>query len=101
MGLLILLFASDAFAFCPSHNRWPSFVSRRNERRAPRVYSMNLFERFSRVAKANLNQLVSNLEDPEKVMTQAVEDLNKDLVKVRQSYAEVMATQENGKAEGG
>eukprot|EP00617_Octactis_speculum_P023814 CAMPEP_0185767286 /NCGR_PEP_ID=MMETSP1174-20130828/41870_1 /TAXON_ID=35687 /ORGANISM="Dictyocha speculum, Strain CCMP1381" /LENGTH=247 /DNA_ID=CAMNT_0028451379 /DNA_START=173 /DNA_END=916 /DNA_ORIENTATION=+ len=54
---------------------------------------MNLFERFGRVAKANLNQIISNLEDPEKVMTQAVEDLNKDLVTVRQSYAEVMATQ--------
>jgi phage shock protein A len=33
------------------------------------------------------------LEDPEKVLNQAVEDLQKDLVTIRQSYAEVMATQ--------
>jgi phage shock protein A len=33
------------------------------------------------------------MEDPEKVMTQAVVDLQSDLVKIRQSYAEVMATQ--------
>merc|ERR1719258_460592 len=55
--------------------------------------NMNMFERFSRVAKANVNEVLNKWEDPEKVMNQAVEDLNKDLVKVRQSYAEVMATQ--------
>ena len=54
---------------------------------------MNIFERFSRVAKANVNELLNKMEDPEKVMNQAVEDLQKDLVKIRQSYAEVMATQ--------
>lgn len=73
---------------------------------------MNLFERFTRVAKvgvkffkfcdailkvgtfqANLSQLLNTLEDPEKVMTQAVVDLQSDLVKIRQSYAEVMSTQ--------
>lgn len=55
--------------------------------------SMNLFDRFSRVAKANANKLLEKMEDPEKVLNQAVEDLQKDLVSVRQSYAEVMATQ--------
>jgi len=54
---------------------------------------MNLFDRFTRVAKSNLNNLVKSLEDPEKVMNQAVEDMQADLVKVRQSYAEVTATQ--------
>jgi len=54
---------------------------------------MNLFDRFTRVAKANLNNLLQKLEDPEKVLGQAVEDLQKDLIKIRQSYAEVMATQ--------
>lgn len=54
---------------------------------------MNLFDRFTRVAKSNLNNIVKNLEDPEKVMNQAVEDMQADLVKVRQSYAEVTATQ--------
>lgn len=54
---------------------------------------MNLFDRFSRVAKSNLNNLLQNLEDPEKIMSQAVEDMQADLVKVRQSYAEITATQ--------
>lgn len=55
--------------------------------------SMNLFDRFARVAKANLNNLAGKLEDPEKVLDQALQDLQKDLVTIRQSYAEVMATQ--------
>merc|ERR1719276_325440 len=55
--------------------------------------SMNLFDRFTRVAKSNLNNILKNLEDPEKIMNQAVEDMQADLVKVRQSYAEITATQ--------
>jgi len=54
---------------------------------------MNLFDRFTRVAKSNLNNILKNLEDPEKIMNQAVEDMQADLVKVRQSYAEITATQ--------
>lgn len=54
---------------------------------------MNLFDRFSRVAKSNLNNILKGLEDPEKIMNQAVEDMQKDLVKIRQSYAEVTASQ--------
>jgi len=54
---------------------------------------MNLFDRFTRVAKSNLNNVLKNLEDPEKIMNQAVEDMQADLVKIRQSYAEVTATQ--------
>lgn len=37
--------------------------------------SMNLFDRFTRVAKSNLNNVLKNLEDPEKIMTQALEDM--------------------------
>ena len=51
------------------------------------------FDRFKRVAEANINNVLGKLEDPEKVLNQAVEDLQKDLVTIRQSYAEVMATQ--------
>ncbi len=36
---------------------------------------MNIFERFSRVAKSNLNNIRQKLEDPEKIMTQALEDM--------------------------
>mmetsp|Transcript_34217 Transcript_34217/g.80604 ORF Transcript_34217/g.80604 Transcript_34217/m.80604 type:complete len:298 (-) Transcript_34217:371-1264(-) len=54
---------------------------------------MNLFDRFARVAKANLNDLANKMEDPEKIMEQAIEEMQNDLVKIRQSYAEVTATQ--------
>jgi hypothetical protein len=39
------------------------------------VLRMNLFDRFTRVAKANLNNVLKNLEDPEKIMSQALEDM--------------------------
>jgi len=45
-----------------------------------------------RLIKSNVNQVISNLEDPEKVLEQAVSDMQKDLVKVRQAYAEVSAS---------
>ncbi|CAJ1961695.1 unnamed protein product [Cylindrotheca closterium] len=54
---------------------------------------MNLFDRFARVAKSNADALLKKVEDPEKIMTQALEDMQNDLVKIRQSYAEVTATQ--------
>ena len=88
---------------------------------------MNLADRFFRVVKSNVNSIISNLEDPEKVLDQAVNDMQNDLVrhkfrpypspgplssftlpspssslrniyqshqvKVRQSYAEISATQ--------
>lgn len=54
---------------------------------------MNLADRFLRVAKANLNNILQTWEDPEKILEQAVEDMQKDLVKIRQSYAEVSASQ--------
>lgn len=54
---------------------------------------MGLVDRFMRVAKGNINAVLQNLEAPEKIMNQAVEDMQKDLVKVRQTYAEVTASQ--------
>jgi hypothetical protein len=36
---------------------------------------MNLFDRFARVAKSNLNNILQSLEDPEKIMNQALEDM--------------------------
>jgi PspA/IM30 family len=39
------------------------------------MLSMNLFDRFSKVAQSNLNSLLQKLEDPEKIMEQAVEDM--------------------------
>mmetsp|Transcript_15756 Transcript_15756/g.20805 ORF Transcript_15756/g.20805 Transcript_15756/m.20805 type:complete len:304 (+) Transcript_15756:163-1074(+) len=60
--------------------------------RAPTYLQMNIADRFFRVAKANINDLLNKVEDPEKVLEQAVTDMQQDLVKVRQSYAEVTAS---------
>lgn len=54
---------------------------------------MNMMDRFFRVVKSNVNSVLSNLEDPEKVLDQAVNDMQTDLVKIRQNYAEISATQ--------
>ena len=59
---------------------------------APETCRMNLGERFVRLVKSNVNEVINKLEDPEKVLTQAVADMQKDLTKVRQAYAEVSAS---------
>jgi len=96
-ALLIVASMASADAFAPSASS--SFIPR-NTISSPSTpaysttaLSMNLFDRFSRVAKSNLNNVLKSLEDPEKIMNQAVEDMQADLVKVRQSYAEITATQ--------
>jgi phage shock protein A len=73
----------------------PFGVSKSNHQRqaGSSAMQMNLFDRFARVTKGTLNDVLKNLEDPEKIMTQALEDMQNDLVKVRQSYAEITATQ--------
>jgi phage shock protein A len=54
---------------------------------------MGLFDRLSRVVRANLNDLVSKAEDPEKVLEQAVIDMQEDLVQLRQAVARAIAEQ--------
>ncbi|KAM0940665.1 hypothetical protein DsansV1_C18g0152651 [Dioscorea sansibarensis] len=54
---------------------------------------MNLFDRFARVIKSYANALVSSLEDPEKILEQAVQEMNDDLTKMRQATAQVLASQ--------
>ncbi len=54
---------------------------------------MSLFERLSRVTRANLNDIVSKAEDPEKILELAVIDMQEDLVQLRQAVAGAIATQ--------
>ncbi|MBI4780351.1 MAG: PspA/IM30 family protein [Oscillatoriophycideae cyanobacterium NC_groundwater_1537_Pr4_S-0.65um_50_18] len=54
---------------------------------------MGLFDRIGRVVRANLNSLVSQSEDPEKILEQAVLDMQNDLIQVRQAVAQAIATQ--------
>lgn len=54
---------------------------------------MNLFDRFTRVAKSNLNGILKQLEDPEKIMNQALEDMQ-----VRRSGRIVISRTISGRA---
>jgi phage shock protein A len=54
---------------------------------------MGLFDRIFRVIRANFNSLVSAAEDPEKILEQAVMDLQEDLVQLRQAVAGAIASQ--------
>jgi len=54
---------------------------------------MGLIDRILRVIRANLNSLVGKAEDPEKILEQAVEDMQQDLIQLRQAVAQAIATQ--------
>lgn len=54
---------------------------------------MGLFDRVSRVVRANLNAAVSSAEDPEKILDQALIDMQEDLVQLRQAVAGAIASQ--------
>ena len=81
--LIVSLVSSDAFSTTCSftrrslppapkcHQSTPSYRS--SIQRS--ALSMNLFDRFTRVAKSNINNVLKSLEDPEKIMNQALEDM--------------------------
>lgn len=54
---------------------------------------MGLFDRIGRVVKSNLNDMVSKAEDPEKMLEQAILEMQEDLVQLRQGVAQAIATQ--------
>ncbi|KAL7476944.1 hypothetical protein ACHAW6_002770 [Cyclotella cf. meneghiniana] len=89
--------SSEAFATMSSFTRRQTHISApaaaKSHQSSTTALSMNLFDRFTRVAKSNINNVLKSLEDPEKIMNQALEDMQTDLIKVRQSYAEITATQ--------
>lgn len=54
---------------------------------------MGLIDRILRVIRANINSLVGQAEDPEKILEQTVEDMQQDLIQMRQAVAGAIATQ--------
>jgi phage shock protein A len=54
---------------------------------------MGLFDRVAMLLRANVNDLVSKAEDPEKILEQAVMDMQEELVKLRQAVAGAIASQ--------
>ncbi|VAH42611.1 unnamed protein product [Triticum turgidum subsp. durum] len=57
------------------------------------VIRSNLFDRLTRVARSYANAVISSFEDPEKILDQAVLEMNDDLIKMRQATAQVLASQ--------
>ncbi|KAK9819244.1 hypothetical protein WJX81_005542 [Elliptochloris bilobata] len=53
----------------------------------------NLFGRLIRVVRSYANAIVSGVEDPEKMLDQTVNEMQEDLIKMRQASAQVMASQ--------
>ena len=60
---------------------------------------MGLFDRISRVVRANVNDLVTKAEDPEKMLEQALVDMNEDLVQLRQAVAKAIAAERRSRSQ--
>ncbi|MBD2296215.1 PspA/IM30 family protein [Anabaena sphaerica FACHB-251] len=54
---------------------------------------MGLFDRIKRVVGANVNDLINKAEDPEKMLEQAILEMQEDLVQLRQGVAQAIAAQ--------
>ncbi|GFR47359.1 hypothetical protein Agub_g9065 [Astrephomene gubernaculifera] len=71
----------------------PSVVSVRRQGRKAVVVQANLFARVTRIVNSWANNVVSNAEDPEKLLDQVVEEMQNDLIKMRQAAATILAQQ--------
>ena len=58
---------------------------------------MGILARFKDIMAANINALLDKAEDPEKMIDQTMRNLNKDLAKVREETASVMADENKAK----
>lgn len=54
---------------------------------------MDFINRILRIIRANINSLLNKAEDPEKILQQAVLEMQENLVQMRQGVAQAIATQ--------
>ena len=59
---------------------------------------MGLLDRAWRLIRANFSDAVSRAEDPEKVLEQALTDMQANLIQLRQAVAQAIATQKTHRA---
>ena len=52
---------------------------------------MGIFKRFKTVVKANINDMISKAENPEKVLNQLIIDMNEHLIDSKKSVAAAIA----------
>ncbi|MGB3533889.1 MAG: PspA/IM30 family protein [Microcoleaceae cyanobacterium] len=60
---------------------------------------MGILNRIWQVVRANINSLISQAEDPEKILEQTVRDMHSDLLEIRQAVASAIATQKRTERE--
>lgn len=56
---------------------------------------MGWLNRVGRVVRAQINSLISEAEDPEKILEKAVMDMEQELIAMRRALAEAIATQKS------
>lgn len=54
---------------------------------------MGFIDRIRRIIRANLNSLVGEAEDPEKILEQTIDEMQQDLIRMRQAVAGAIASQ--------
>jgi phage shock protein A len=54
---------------------------------------MSIFDRIGRLFKSNVNDMIDKAEDPEKMLKQIIEELNQNLLQVKQQVASAIATE--------
>ena len=52
---------------------------------------MGIFDRFRRLIKSNLNEMINRSENPEKMLEQVIDDMNKQLIESKKSVASAIA----------
>ena len=52
---------------------------------------MGIFDRFRRMVKSNLNDMISKSENPEKMLSQVIVDMNQQLIESKKSVASSIA----------
>ena len=56
---------------------------------------MGIFDRFSRLLRSNINDLIAKAENPEKMLVQVIEDMRKQLAQAKQEVAVAIADERN------
>ncbi|KAF8059115.1 hypothetical protein HT031_005287 [Scenedesmus sp. PABB004] len=61
--------------------------------RRPAVVEANLFSRLVRIVKAYVSNFTAQFEDPELLLDRVTDEMNEDLIRMRQATAKVMASE--------
>lgn len=67
--------------------------ARTSSRRSAVAVQANLFARIGRLVKSVTENVVTSAEDPEKLLDTVVQEMQDDLIKMRQAAAQVLASQ--------